>query len=56
MQINRVDEQSNSGRGMTIRELIVREQIFRASVLAYGLSLSIAAGVCAFVLCLALLT
>ncbi len=53
-QINQLENQPSSGRDMSVRELVLRERIWRESVLIYGLGVSITAGLCAVVICVAL--
>jgi hypothetical protein len=55
-QINQLEDQPYPGRDTSVRELILREQIWRESVLIYGLGISITAGLCAFLIGIALLT
>ena len=53
-QINQLENEPFSGRDVSVRELILRERIWRESVLIYGLGVSITAGLCAVLICLAL--
>jgi|GEM_PF-6839173 len=55
-QINQLEDQPYPGRDMSVRELILRERIWRESVLIYGLGISGAAGLCALLIGVALLT
>ncbi len=52
-QINQLENQPSSGRDVSVRELVLRERIWRESVLIYGLGVSITAGLCAVVICVA---
>jgi hypothetical protein len=54
-QINQLENQPFSGRDVSVRELVLRERIWRESVLIYGLGVSITAGLCAVAICVAFL-
>ncbi len=53
-QINR-RHQLSPGSNVSVRELVLRERIYRESVLIYGLAISITAGLCAAVIFIAVL-
>jgi hypothetical protein len=55
-QINQLGDQPSSGRDMSIRELILRERLWRESVIIYGLGISITAGLCALLIGIAVFT
>jgi hypothetical protein len=55
-QINQLEDQPSPGSDISVRELILRERIYKESVLIYGLGISITAGLCAMVISIALLT
>ena len=55
-EINQLEERSSPRREMSVRELILRERIWRESVLIYGLGISITAGLCALLISIALFT
>jgi hypothetical protein len=55
-QINHVEDQPSPGRDTSVRELILRERIWREIVIIYGLGISGAAGICALLIGIALLT
>ena len=52
-QINHFENQPSSGRDVSVREIVVRERIWHETVLIYGLGVSITAGLCAVVICVA---
>jgi hypothetical protein len=52
-QINQLENQPFSGKDVSVRELVLRERIWRESVLIYGLGVSITAGLCAVLICVA---
>jgi hypothetical protein len=54
-QINQLENQPFSGKDVSVRELVLRERLWRESVLIYGLGVSITAGLCAVVICIAFL-
>jgi hypothetical protein len=54
-QINQLENVPFSGGDVSVRELVLRERIWRESVLIYGLGVSITAGLCAVVICVAFL-
>ncbi len=55
-QINQLEDIPAPGRDMSVRELILRERMWRQCALIYGLGLSVTAGLCALLLGIALLT
>jgi hypothetical protein len=55
-QINQLENQPFAGNDVSVRELVLRERIWRESVLIYGLGVSITAGLCAIVICIAFLS
>ena len=55
-QINQLEDQHSLGSNVSVRELVLRERIYRDSVLIYGMAVSITAGLCAVVIFIALLT
>lgn len=55
IQINQLEDQPYAGRDTSVRELILRERIWRESALIYGLGVSCAAGLCALLIGIALL-
>ncbi len=54
-RINQLVHRRSTGSNVSVRELVLRERIYRESVLIYGLAISITAGVCAAVIFIALL-
>ncbi len=55
-QINQLEQRPSAGQEMSVRELILRERIWRESVIIYGLGVSITAGLCALLISIAFLT
>ncbi len=53
--INNLQKKLSQVRDISVRELVLRERLFRESILIYGLGVSITAGLCAVVIFVALI-